>query len=117
METATAVDVRRWIYQLTKDISVGRDGVKDSYGKSNGNYITTLSDSVAISLGGEPGGNVVELPGGSEVVVYANIKPTKDGIWTPQSDRSLATIFLKDGAKTIGQIVVRMNGRVTARMF
>jgi len=115
MSVLTAVDVRSWIYELTKDEQIGKEGKggQTSYGKANGNFTKVLSEPVLLSTDGQS----VEVHAGSELVVYRKLTKRADGGWTTAADYSLAVIFIKKDGRTVEQLSVRMNGRVIRRRF
>lgn len=115
METVKEVlDVREWIYELTKDEKIGTESKRSSsaYGKSNGNYDKDLSEPVEVFIGKERR----LLPAGSSLTVYKKLKRRENG-WAPQADAALATIFLKESGRVIEQITIRTNGKIGRKVF
>jgi hypothetical protein len=128
MKTATAVDVREWIYDLTKDEKIGpqsnskkndKAGAEtktssQSYGKANGNFNRILTEDVHVAL--DPS-STMTLPAGTGVTVYRKLIRADRGGWVALPDAMLAVFFIKDGVRTIEQITVRTGGRVVRRKF
>lgn len=131
MKTATAVDVREWIYDLTKDEKIGPQSkskkndkgdeadaetksTTSSYGKANGNFNRILTEDVHVALDSS---STVTLPAGTGVTVYRKLIRADRGGWVALPDAMLAVFFIKDGVRTIEQITVRTGGRVVRRKF
>jgi len=119
METAVAspvVDARQWIYDLTKDEKIGREksAPNGAHNSPNGNFIKELRAPVTVSFDGRH----FELPRGTELVVYRQIKPLgENGTWGAQGNSALATVFMKRNGMTVRQITVYMSGRIKERRF
>ncbi len=113
MSVATAMDVRDWIYGLTKNEQIGKKtkAGQNAYAKTNGNFSRVLSDPVLLSINSQP----TELPAGSELVVYRKLHQRADGKWATSTDYALAAIFVKKDGRTVEQISVRMSGRTIRR--
>ena len=113
MSVATAMDVRDWIYGLTKNEQIGKKtkAGQNAYAKANGNFSRVLSDPVLLSINSQP----TELPAGSELVVYRKLHQRADGKWAASTDYALAAIFVKKDGRTVEQISVRMSGRTIRR--
>gem|GEM_PF-5805136 len=107
------MDVREWIYSLTKDETIGAKAKSGQQHPSNRNFTRTLTESVTVMLGEVP----VELPIGTQLAVYRQLTRSNSGDgWGYQSDAVLAAIFLKGtGGNTVEQFSVRMNGRIVRR--
>lgn len=131
MKTAAAVDVREWIYDLTKDEKIGPQSkskkndksneadadtksTTSSYGKANGNFNRILTEDVQVAL--DPS-STMTLPAGTGVTVYRKLIRADRGGWVALPEAMLAVFFIKDGVRTIEQITVRTSGRVVRRKF
>ena len=115
MEALTAVDVREWIYTLTKDEKIGaeaKSSSSQSYGKHNSNFNTILTEDVHLVL--DPS-STLTLPTGTGVTVYRKLIRADRGGWVALPDAMLAVFFIKDGVRTTEQITVRTGGRIVRR--
>lgn len=111
MKTAAAVNVKDWLYGLTKGMDIGRQPAKGVYARPNRNFDTILTEPVLVRLDATTD---VTLPVGTGLTVFRQLVRTASG-WQPLPDAVLAVIFIKDGVRTVEQITIRTTGRVLRR--
>ena len=104
-----------WIYNLTKDEEVGPGGKQlagmSAYAKANGNFQKTLRESTVIKAGTRD----IEIPSGTELVVYRKLTKLVGGGWNiGKGNLVLAAAFIKDekSGLTTKQVTIKMNGHV-----
>lgn len=118
MEVATSpMDVREWIYSLTKDVEITEtttlQQATGSARKAKGVFSEPLHEEVVIKLWN---GEALTLPVGTEMAVYRKLRRNGDDTgWVYMPDTVLAAIWLKRGARSIEQITVRTTGRMARR--
>ncbi|MGV9001975.1 MAG: hypothetical protein ACOH18_03385 [Candidatus Saccharimonadaceae bacterium] len=105
------LDVRRWVYEHTKDWVVPKK--PGSY--QNANFPIRLYQSETVRVGDQ----IIELLRGTEAIVYHKLKLLDSGVWDvhPRDGYlALVTFFFynKDG-QLERQLTVRKNGQANTR--
>jgi hypothetical protein len=103
------VDVLSWIYKLTKDKKIGKEH-NGSHNTPNNSFYTTVRTRVLLTSQS----GAYDVPAGSEMVVYRQLKKYESGGFGPSSSLALATIFVKENGQNVRQITIRMNGRIAS---
>lgn len=105
-----------WIHGLTKDEEIGPGGRQlagmSAYAKANGNFQKTLRESAVINAGNRD----IEIPNGSELVVFRKLTKLVGGGWNiGKGNLVLAAVFIKDEKSGLNttQVTIKMNGRVS----